>query len=159
VLNTNCIYGKFTKTEIWSPVTSYYDILAAPNSGLMSANTPWSGHYNVQSAIWVTAHTTQFAQPGWQYLDGACGYLPSKGSYVALKSPTASDYSIVVETIGAAVPQEAMFQISGGLPTGVIHVWRSNSKDTFVRLDDITPKDSAFTITLEPESIYSLTTT
>jgi len=159
VLNTNYIDGKITKTEIWSPVSSYYDILAAPNSGLMYANTPWSGHFNVQAAIWVTAHTTQFAQPGWQYLDGACGYLPGKGSYVALKSPSSNDYSIIVETIGATTPQEAMFQISGGLSTGEIHVWRSNAKEMFIRLHDITPQQASFTISLEPESIYSLTTT
>ncbi|HXX23988.1 MAG TPA: galactosylceramidase, partial [Terriglobia bacterium] len=30
VLNTNYIDGKVTKTETWSPVTSYYDNLAAP---------------------------------------------------------------------------------------------------------------------------------
>ena len=71
--NENYLKGHFTKTEIWSPITSYYDILAAPNSGLMYANTPWSGHYDVQGAIWATAHTTQFAQPGWKYLDSSCG--------------------------------------------------------------------------------------
>ena len=79
IYNWNYIDGRMTKTEIWSPVTSYYDNLAAPNSGLMYANTPWSGHYDVQSTIWVTAHTTQFAQPGWHYIDEACGYLAGKG--------------------------------------------------------------------------------
>jgi hypothetical protein len=39
ILNTNHIDGKVTKTETGSPVTSYYDNLAAPNSGLMYANT------------------------------------------------------------------------------------------------------------------------
>jgi hypothetical protein len=48
--NENFLEGHFT-TEIWSPVTSYYDILAAPNSGLMYANTPWSGHYQVQTCV------------------------------------------------------------------------------------------------------------
>ncbi len=48
VYNRNFLEGALTSTEIWSPVTSYYDILAAPNSGLMYANTPWSGHYDVQ---------------------------------------------------------------------------------------------------------------
>ena len=85
--NRNYLEGAMTKTEIWSPITSYYDILAAPNSGLMYANTPWSGYYDVQSTIWVTAHTTQFAQPGWQYLDASSGYLPEKGTYVTLRSP------------------------------------------------------------------------
>ncbi len=43
--NQNYLQGSLTATEIWSPITSYYDNLAAPNSGLMYANTPWSGHY------------------------------------------------------------------------------------------------------------------
>jgi len=158
-LNTNYIDGKVTKTETWSPVTSYYDNLAAPNSGLMYANTPWSGNYNVQAAIWVTAHTTQFAQPGWQYLDNACGYLQGNGSYVTLKSPTSSDYSIIVETVDATEPQEVKFQASGGLSKGTIHVWQTNARKTFVQLADITPEDGSFLLTLEPDSVYSFTTT
>ena len=61
IFNRNYITGKMTATEIWSPITSYYDILAAADSGLMRANTPWSGNYDVAPAIWATAHTTQFA--------------------------------------------------------------------------------------------------
>ena len=159
ILNTNYIDGKVTKTETWSPVTSYYDNLAAPNSGLMYANTPWSGHYNVQSAIWVTAHTTQFAQPGWQYLDSACGYLKGRGSYVTLKAPSGNDYSVIVETIDATEPQDVEFQISGGLSTSTIHVWETNSVRSFEKLSDITPQNGAFRIKLEPDAIYSLTTT
>jgi len=158
-LNTNYIDGKVTKTETWSPITSYYDNLAAPNSGLMYANTPWSGHYNVQPAIWVTAHTTQFAQPGWQYLDNACGHLTGNGSYVTLKSPTSNDYSIIVETVDATEPQAVKFQTSGGLSTGTVHVWQTNASKTFEKVSDITPQDGSFLITLEPDSIYSLTTT
>jgi hypothetical protein len=159
VLNTNYIDGKVTKTATWSPATSYYDNLAAPNSGLMYANTPWSGYYNVQSAIWVTAHTTQFAQPGWQYIDDACGYLVGKGSYVTLKAPSSNDYSVIVETIDATEPQEVAFQITGGLSTGAIHVWQTNASKSFEKLSDIMTHNGSFIITLEPDSIYSLTTT
>ena len=159
VLNTNYIDGKVTKTETWSPVTSYYDNLAAPNSGLMYANTPWSGYYNVQSAIWVTAHTTQFAQPGWQYLDNACGYLKGGGSYVTLKVPSGNDYSVIVETIAATAPQDAEFQIAGGLSWGSIHVWETNAVKSLEKVSDITPQNGSFRITLEPDAIYSLTTT
>jgi len=159
VLNTNYIDGKVTKTETWSPVTSYYDNLAAPNSGLMYANTPWSGYYNVQSASWVTAHTTQFAQPGWQYLDNACGYLKGQGSYVTLKAPDSNDYSVVVETVDAVQSQEAAFSVAGGLSTGVIHVWQTNASKSFEKLSDIMPQNGSFSISLEPDSIYSLTTT
>jgi hypothetical protein len=158
-LNTNYIDGKVTKTETWSPVSSYYDNLPAPNSGLMYANTPWSGYYRVQSGIWATAHTTQFAQPGWQYLDNACGYLKGSGSYVSLKAPSSNDYSVIVETIDATESQEAEFQVSGGLAAGTIHVWETNAGKSFEKLSDITPQNGSFRITLEPDAVYSLTTT
>ncbi|MGH9615985.1 MAG: hypothetical protein ACRD28_04520, partial [Acidobacteriaceae bacterium] len=144
-LNLNYLEGHFTATEIWSPVTSYYDILPAPNSGLMYANTPWSGHYNVQSAIWVTAHTTQFAKPGWQYLDRSCGHLLQGGSYVALKSPKGNNWSVVLETIDAKIAQPVTFKLSGGLSDSIIHIWETNETRTFEHVADITPKHSSFT--------------
>src|ERR1035437_1424256 len=49
VYNENYLKGSLTATEIWSLVTSYYDNLPDPGSGLMYANTSWSGHYFVQS--------------------------------------------------------------------------------------------------------------
>ena len=158
IYNRNYIDGRMTKTEIWSPVTSYYDNLAAPNSGLMYANTPWSGHYDAQSTIWVTAHTTQFAEPGWHYIDGACGYLAGKGSYVTLKSPS-GDYSVVVETIGAASPQHVRLELTGALSASPVHVWRSNGKTMFERLPDSASVKGSFTVVLDPDAIYTLSTT
>ncbi len=157
--NDNYLKGHFTATEIWSPITSYYDNLAAPNSGLMYANTPWSGYYNVQSAIWVTAHTTQFAQPGWKYLEKSCGELPERGDYVTLKSTDGKDWSIVLQTIDAAHPQIVHFALTGGLSTATVHVWQTNSRRTFEHVSDVPVRDAKFTYTFAPDSLYSLTTT
>ena len=157
--NDNYLKGGFTATEIWSPITSYYDILAAPNSGLMYANTPWSGYYDVQGAIWATAHTTQFTQPGWQYLDQSCGYLPEMGDYVALKSPNGKDWSVILQTIDAKHPQRVDFHIKGGLKTGVIHIWETNNTKTFEHVADIPATGDKFSYTFDPDSLYSLTTT
>lgn len=157
--NRNYLEGGFTKTEIWSPITSYYDILAAPNSGLMYANTPWSGFYDVQSAIWVTAHTTQFAQPGWQYLDSACGHLPEQGSYVSLKPPDSKDWSVVAETIDAKQPQQITLSTKSGLRLTTVHVWETNSQRTFQHIADISPVNGKVSYTLEPDSLYTFTTT
>ncbi len=160
VYNRNYLQGAFTKTEIWSPITSYFENLAAPHSGLMYANTPWSGHYDVQGTIWATAHTTQFAQPGWQYMDSGSGFLPDQaGTYVALKSPNSHDWSIVLETINAHDPQQVQFRITGGLSTGAVHVWETNSRKTFVHVADLTPHNNAFSYKFDPDSLYSLTTT
>jgi O-glycosyl hydrolase len=157
--NQNYLEGSLTATEIWSPITSYYDILAAPNSGLMYGNTPWSGHYEVQGTIWATAHTTQFAQPGWQYLDSSSGYLPAKGSYVALRSPDRKDWSVVLETIDAKSPQTVTFHLAGGLPASSVAVWETNNARTFEHVANITPVQRSFTYTFDPDSLYSLTTT
>ena len=157
--NRNYLEGALTKTEIWSPVTSYYDNLAAPNSGLMYANTPWSGYYDVQGAIWATAHTTQFAQPGWQYLDSSSGFLPGAGSYVALKAPTGGDWSVVLETIDAKTPQTVSFRILGGLSDGTVHIWQTNSAKIFEHVADLKPERGAVSFSFEPDSLYSLTTT
>jgi hypothetical protein len=158
-LNLNYLEGHFTKTEIWSPVTSYYDLLPAPNSGLMYANTPWSGHYRVQSAIWVTAHTTQFAKPGWKYLDSSSGHLAQGGSYVTLKSTDANNWSVVLETVDAKAAQPVAFILTGGLANSSVHIWETNQTRTFEHVADVVPKHSRFTYTFEPGSLYSLTTT
>ncbi len=78
---------------------------------------------------------------------------------MTLKAPSGNDYSVIVETIDATEPQAVEFQISGGLSTGAVHVWETNAVKSFERLSDITPQDGAFRITLEPDAIYSLTTT
>ena len=63
----------------------------------MTANEPWSGHYELTTPLWSTAHTTQFTQPGWKYLK-TVGHLKGGGSYVALSDGKGS-LTIIVETM------------------------------------------------------------
>jgi galactosylceramidase len=157
--NRNYVVGRMTKTIIWSLVSSYYDNLPLPGSGVMRANTPWSGHYEVQPALWATAHTTQFAQPGWEYLDGGCGLLASGGSYVTLKAPRGGQYSIIIETMDAKTNQQVVLRRTGGLSLAPLYVWRTDEKRWFERQPDVAFQDGSQTVTLRPRSIYSLTTT
>lgn len=62
----NYTLGRMTSSNIWNLVSSYYDMLEIPNAGLLEANWPWSGHYELTSPLWVVAHVTQFAKPGWR---------------------------------------------------------------------------------------------
>ena len=158
--NRNYVVGKMTTTIVWSPITSYYDILPLPGSGLMRANQPWSGHYDVQPAVWITAHTTQFIEPGWKYLGGAaCGLLPGGGSRVAAVSPDGKSLSIVIETIDAKQTQVLSLAFAGGLASRRLHAWRSTVRAQFERLPDVPVVDGAFSWEAEPGAIYSLTTT
>jgi hypothetical protein len=165
--NQGYIGSKMTSFINWSTIWSVLAGLPYSGDGLMLANTPWSGHYVVGLSIWATAHTTQFAQPGWQYLDRACGYFGGdarNGSYVVLRSPNHRDYSLIAETNDAREPQSATYTATGELSTGVLHVWKTNLRsnktdDWFIQQADVIPKDGRFTLTLDPGCIYSLTTT
>ena len=165
LLNRSYIDGRMTRIITWSLITSYYDILPLPGSGLMRANEPWSGHFEVQPAIWAVAHTTQFADPGWRYVDNACGYLKGTGSFVTLRSPSGDDYSIVVETMDSPYvvitnqPQEITFRLGEGFPDKPLSVWRSNASEQFKKVETIQPKDRMFRYSVDGESIYTLTTT
>jgi O-glycosyl hydrolase len=160
--------GQITKLISWSLITSYQDFLPAPKSGPLRAATPWSGYYEVQPPLWILAHFTQFTQPGWKYLDSACKYfanesqeVPKEGfSVTALKSPDTTDYTILIETMDAKEEQSITFRVTGGLATTDLAVWRSRfGHEALLRLDDIVPGDGEFTIRLEPNAMYSLTTT
>jgi galactosylceramidase len=165
LLNRSYIDGKMTRVITWSLVTSYYDILPLPRSGLMTANEPWSGHYKVEPGIWAFAHTTQFAEPGWKYVDSGCGYLKDKaGSYVTLRSPDGGDYTIVVETMDSPYifmgsGQDMTFRLGEGFPNKPVHVWRSSIHQQFTKVATLEPNDGMFKYRFEREGIYTLSTT
>ena len=166
-VNWGYINDRIVSNTNWATVWSTLPGFPCANDGLMRADQPWSGYYVVGQSIWTFAHTSQFARLGWQYLDNSCGFFdgqPDQGSYVALKSPTGADYSIVIETTNATQPRNVTFQVKGGLPHGRAHVWKTdlssqNPNDWFMKQSDAQPHDGQFTLTLQPHCIYSLTTT
>jgi galactosylceramidase len=158
--NLNYIKGRMTKTTICYLIASYYDSLSWPKCAAIWANSPWSGHYEIWPPLWAMAHTTQFAQPGWRYLDGACGMLKDGGSCVCLRSPKPDgDYSVIIETGDATKPQTLALRVTGGLSAGTVRLWRSSGQSQFERQDDLHLAGDALTVQLEPGCIYSLTTT
>lgn len=151
--------GKTTNIITWSLITSYFDNLSLPNSGLMMAKTPWSGHYEVQPAIWAVAHTTQFAEPGWKYVDSGSGFLRN-GSYVTLKSINEKDFSIIIETMDTIDSQFVTFDLGYNTTGKLLHVWKSTKgKCEFEKQPDLKVKSNKISILLEGKSVYSITTT
>ncbi|WSQ08834.1 NPCBM/NEW2 domain-containing protein [Streptomyces sp. NBC_01231] len=159
--------GKFTAYLNWPLLAAIYPNLPYDTVGLAVANQPWSGAYDIGTSLWTTAQVTQVTQPGWKFVDKASGYLGGdrvNGSYVTLKSPDNSAYSTILETSTASSSQTADFTVSGGLPTGKVHIWATDLKSAgasgaFVHTGDVTPKDGHFSVTLKPGYVYSLTTT
>jgi galactosylceramidase len=157
--NQNYLRSSATRIVNWYDIAALYPLEPySEDPAMLLAYWPWSGHYQVREALWGYAHYGQFTEVGWQYLNGGCGELNGGGSFVTLKSPH-GDYSVIIETKDAKAPQQIRFDISGGLSRKKLCVWRSDAKEQFVLQADIKPLDGALTITLEPDCIYSLSTT
>ncbi|WP_347302979.1 hypothetical protein V5740_13450 [Croceibacterium sp. TMG7-5b_MA50] len=158
--NHNYIFSGATKVVNWYDIAGLYPIEPYPEDpATVLAHSPWSGHYRVREALWGYAHYGQFSQVGWTYLNGGCGTLDGGGSVITLMAPRGGDYSIILETTDAPAAQQVRFQASEGLSDRPLCVWRSTAAEQFVRLADIAPVNGTFTILLEPDAIYTLSTT
>jgi len=161
------IDGRMTAYLNWPLVAAITPNLPFPTVGLAVAPSPWSGFYRLGKETWAMAQVSQFAKPGWKFIDSASGYLGgdrANGSYVSLKSTNGTDYSTIIETTTATAAQTVTVAVSGGLSTGTVHVWATNLSSTkptdhFVRQADVTPSGGSYTLTLQPGRVYSLTTT
>jgi galactosylceramidase len=157
--NENFLNSGVTKIVNWYLVGSVYPLEPySEDPAALIANSPWSGHYRIREVLWGYAHYGQFSKVGWQYLSGACGQLADGGTFVTLKSP-GKDYSVILETKDARSVQNVTFHVSGGLSTGKLCVWRSDANAQFVQQDSLQPKNGSFTLALEPNAIYSISTT
>jgi glycosyl hydrolase family 59/glycosyl hydrolase family 59 (putative galactocerebrosidase) len=165
-LNRGYLDGAMTAYLEWPLVAALYPNLPYAAAGLVVANEPWSGGNSIGSQLWVAAHWTEFARPGWSFVDSASGAIGGderRGTYVTLTAPGAGDCSIV-ETTTAASPQDVRFTIAGGLSTATVHVWETDTGSSdpskwFVHLEDRTPSNGSYALTLQPNRIYTLSTT
>ncbi len=166
-LNRDYIDSRITAYINWTVAAARYSTLPYYGDGLLLADQPWSGHYQVGKSIWVTAQTTQFTNIGWYYADSACGYLGgnrSNGSYVTLISPDKKDYTIVIETMDANSSQTVNFTLKDVALGNKLHVWSTNlnssdQADYFVHAEDITPNSGKYSILAKPGYVYTLSTT
>jgi hypothetical protein len=166
-LNRDYIDGKMTGYINWPVIAAITPNVPWSTTGVAVAPQPWSGYYSIGKSAWVMAQTTQFTALGWHYLDSSSGYIGgnrNNGSYVSLKSTNNRDYSVIIETSDAGGAQTLNITVAGGLSTGVVHVWSTNTRstnaaDSFVRGSDIMPSGGTFSLTVQPGYVYSITTT
>lgn len=130
-----------------------------------------SGYYYVDATVWMHAHWTQVTEPGWKILGvggGGSGYLDGttwqSGTYCTVVSPDGEDYSVILERLHcrtARVVKLALLNLPHGKP---LALWRTNGQfdeaGYFQRDGQLLRVTAAgdLTLSLEAESIYSLTT-
>lgn len=169
-INHQYIDSAMTAFINWPAIYSWYPAVQYQNSGLMKANEPWSGSFDLGPSLWTVAQTTQFAQPGWSYVDSGSVYLSGGGTAVTLAAPTAakgadgSDWSVVVETTAATAPQTITLKVGDGLSRKAVQQWSTvlesrNDSDWFQHetVAD-SPADGEVTVTVQPGRVYTFTT-
>jgi hypothetical protein len=164
VMNRHYIDARITGNLNWALVGAYYGNFPAPATGLVLADRPWSGYYDVSPIVWVNAHTTQFVQPGWRYLDDACGYTPGGASYVTLRASQEDDFTTVIETLDLAESETIEIRVGAEFSQKDISVWTTDlsteaTEDDFIHAQMLRPSGHSFRLTIEPGRIYTLSTT
>ena len=167
ILNREYLDGKFTAFMNWPLITACSDQTAyGGGGGLVEARWPWTGAYSVRRNLWTIAHTTQFTQVGWQYLDQASGYLggdATRGSYVSIAPQDLSELTVVLETSQATADQSVAIHVDPHLPARPLHVWVSDlqsadDREHFISSCSAAPVDGVVRLRLEPHRLYTLTT-
>jgi len=181
ILNQNYVNGYMTSTISWNLIASYYPQFPYGGDGLMTAYEPWSGHYVVESPIWITSHTTQFTSIGWYYLRHGFGVqkLDHGGSFVTLTDENHEHITIVIETMThnhsvcirpslpeyTVVAQHADFQLKESLSNiQNLMVWKTKlgfdgkSTTLFEQQSPIQLHNGTFSLHLYPDEVYTLTT-
>lgn len=159
VMNKLYTRDRITKFEIWCPFDGIYDQIIWASTGALQADSPWSGHYTVWPSVWTIAHTTQFAEPGWVYMDNACGQFDAatwRGSYVSLRDPKTGDWSVVMVT---GEKKKVKLNIGKGLKSGPVYLWKSTEKEQFIKQKPLKLNKGAVEIELDPDAVYTLTST
>jgi len=170
-LSQNWVRLNATSTISWSTIWSVYPEDSYFGNGLMYAFEPWSGHYEVNDAIWTSAHHTQFMSVGWLLLSGGSrGTLPGGGSYITAVSPDKTGFTLVLETLqgnclrcsgGATTAQTLTFALTNGLPGpgSVLKAWSTQQGASFVQEPDVTvAADGTITVSVAADGMLTVST-
>jgi hypothetical protein len=169
VINNGFIEAGLTGFLAWPMSAAMPPGLFYTDRGLVIADEPQSGWYQVEPITWAIAQTTQFTQPGWRYVTGADGDFGGSGNYDAYLSPDQHDWSLVAENTGNHAGQNISGEtitvhLTGGLTTKNISVWSTDVDSAspsqwFVHRADVPVSDGTFSYTIQPGYVVSFTST
>eukprot|EP00760_Papus_ankaliazontas_P022354 PhM_4_TR18841/c0_g1_i1/m.70312/K01202/GALC; galactosylceramidase len=179
-INNNVISG-LSSTILFKLATGSYETAMEDFDmrGLIDAQQPWSGSYNVQAHIWAVAHTNWFLTPGALFAPSASGTLhESGGTYVTYYDNRSANLVVVLERLTASKECDlsyynnaargdrdltVTFAIDGGVHVGsAMYAWVSSEDGTSTMKAQPTPvsissSDNTFSINITRGTIVTLT--
>jgi O-glycosyl hydrolase len=162
-INQAYVDGRMTATIIWPLLAAMDESLPNPDTGLVAASRPWSGHFRTGASLHAMGHTGRWTRSGWRYVDTASRKLEGGGTVATMRDPGGDDWSAIIETDQAKAPQALRLEVGPGLGRD-LKLWSTDltSRDErdWTRME-APPKPSAagvVTLTLQPGRVYTLTT-
>lgn len=167
--------GYMTMYEFQPAVASYYLGSVYTPKQLITANTPWSGYYKVESGAAMASHFTRFLTDDMRYVSGACygdgekntatgdghGLVNTTNNYITLADKKTGDYTMVFVN-DSQMTRSYSVSVANLKKSGTkLNVWKTSGSDQsswLTNIGSITPANGKFSITVEPYSIITLTT-
>ncbi len=174
---TTAMANGMTMYEFQPAVAAYYDGVTYFPKQLITANSPWSGGYSLDTGFYMALHFSQFIKSGWMYVDGARygdgvaggdghAVVDSTFNYLTLVDENKENCSIVLinnsaETIGYTISLENL-----SLTSTNFNVWETRGPEDgedyytnfFKRLGYIDGSEGTVEIVLQPYSMVTLST-
>jgi galactosylceramidase len=147
--------GRMVMYVMHPVIEAIYDNLPYTCKSILLASSPWDGCYHVQPGLWVTAHFTQFIQPGWRYIDSACCSGPDV-SALALQDPASKLISIILLN-QSDEPVNYSIQLMGLDAGASLHCWMTCEKFHFQKQPDVKIDSNKASVCLPGMCICTLT--
>lgn len=160
IINMYSVSG-ITLTGVMPPAISCYSGTKYYSEGLLTADTPWSGHYTVNAGLWAAEHFTRFTEKGWEFIGSGC----QTDTALTLADPESGDYSVIIVNNSS---EEKLFRFGTadiGKYSARLNVWLSDFAECsyMQNIGTISPVTAngggSFEYTLPPYSMATITTT
>ena len=160
--------GKMTLYEFQPVVAAYYDGVTYCHKQLISAQTPWSGYYELDPGFFMTLHFSRFIKRGWLMLDDASfadghaagdGHALGGATYSCLSAcdPKTGDWSSVI-TNTTENPIEYTFELKNDDKKLWLYETGSWKKSDTLKKSPVKIKNKLCKIIIKPNSIVTLST-
>jgi len=83
---------KMTMYEFFPAAAGYYSGTSHFPGQLITVNTPWSGHFSINSGFFMAMHFTRFIGKDWRFIDSACS---SSEGYITLMPKNKSGLTMI----------------------------------------------------------------
>lgn len=166
--------GGMTLYEFQPAVAAYYDGVNYCHKQLITANTPWSGHFIIDNGYYMALHFTRFIKKGWTFIQsggfsdaqvGGDGHalVNAVYSYVTAADLHTGDYSTIIANTTSDPIDYTFSLLHMPDPSRSITVWESNKDGYLQKVQTLRPIGQAdgsytYTVTIRPYTLATVST-